>query len=236
MAVGNTVEQRETGDRRNGWGKFLSGLRSRPSGIWSGCSGSGAGGGTYPFSPQFSPPWSNLSSVICHRFSHRLSSRYVMTRSPPYPWQTRAARGAAPTPRQALPYTRYSILDTLSIPPSAFDAVIFSGGGWRPQVAGGRNHPFSPPPSPQRSPPFKTPSSIQSSVIDSAINTTACYVVTRSRPYPKACTPPILDTQYSILSDHLTQPPTAYRYHLPRPSPVFIRPSGPLSLRASSQP
>jgi len=43
-------------------GAFVSGLRSRPSGPWFGCSGSGAGSGNPP-------------SVICHRLSHLLRWR-----------------------------------------------------------------------------------------------------------------------------------------------------------------
>ena len=139
MAVGNTNEQRETGNRMIGWGGPFSGLGSRPSGIRFGCSRSGSGSG-------------NLPSVICHRPSHpiqvaggglfhsalcHLSSiqpsiqqRYVVTRSRPCPRQTRSARGPDPAqgklgqhavlalPRvMHYPYTRYSILDTLFIPP-----------------------------------------------------------------------------------------------------------------------
>ena len=105
-----------------------------------------------------------------------------------------------------------------------------SGGRWQLQVAGGG---CSMQPSTQSS----TQSSIQSSVIDSALprqtraargaapTSSQCPEitknqelgtaqisihcdVTRSRPYPKAGTTPILDTPYSILSGIPTPTPT----------------------------
>jgi len=53
-----TQDSHSKGDRKpEGWlGVLVSGLRSRPSGIWFGCSGSGTGSGNPP-------------SVICHRCS-----------------------------------------------------------------------------------------------------------------------------------------------------------------------
>ena len=65
-----------------------------------------------------------IDSALCHRSSHGFS--YVLTRSRPYPRRTRAARGAAPTSRQALP--RYSRLHTRYsrhlCPPSALDPAL----------------------------------------------------------------------------------------------------------------
>ena len=76
-----------------------------------------------------SPRWqvagiipSALHSVLNAVLRGRLSlPSYVVTRSRPYPRQTRSARGAAPTQGHALPrysilHTRYSILDTLITP------------------------------------------------------------------------------------------------------------------------
>ncbi len=63
-------------------------------------------------STQSSIQASAIDSVICPLSSIQPSIQqlYVVTRSRPYPRQTRAARGAAPTSRHSLPL--YSILHT----------------------------------------------------------------------------------------------------------------------------
>jgi len=64
-----------TGDRRIGRGAFLSGPRSRPSGLRFGYSGTSTGSGALP-------------SVLCHQFSHQpsppLSPPFRPLFSPPY--------------------------------------------------------------------------------------------------------------------------------------------------------
>ena len=73
-AVGGWEHRRAKGNRRpEEWlGAFLSGLRSRPSGAWFGCSGSGAGS-------------VNQTSVLSRRLSHRSISGGR--------WQLRVAGG-----------------------------------------------------------------------------------------------------------------------------------------------
>ena len=59
------------------------------------------------------------------RTKNSLEQRYVVTRSRPYPMQTRSARGAAPTQGQALPL--YSILHTRY---SLHSAAVSSRWSW----------------------------------------------------------------------------------------------------------
>jgi hypothetical protein len=124
-ALPKTATQRETGNRKIGRGisfgsqvsairclvrvfRFRCRFRKSVVGHLTSMQSSSrvAGGG---------PGWRVAGSIhsalnaALHSALHSEHS-YVVTRSRPYPWQTRAARGAAPTPRQALPL--YSILHT----------------------------------------------------------------------------------------------------------------------------
>ena len=102
--------------------------------------------------------------------------------------QPRLTKGGQPYPKTEPCVVRFSL-------------AFISGGRWQPRVAGGGTYPFSPPRSPQRSPQFSPPISPLPSVI--------CHRFSHPRcPYPNACTPPILDTPYSILSAFF---PTANR-------------------------
>ena len=129
------------GDRKpDDWrGPFLSGLRSRPSGAWFRYPGSGAGSG-------------NLSSDLCHRFSHLLrwralsiqsstqpsipSHSYVVTRSRPYPArrsrEVEAVSGwrLGTQPRQL---GQHAVLPLpKGIPPPILDTPYSILSAWRP--------------------------------------------------------------------------------------------------------
>jgi hypothetical protein len=167
---GTQSSKRETGGLA---GEFLSGLRSRPSGIWFGGSGSGAGSG-------------NLPSAIRHRRSHRPISGGG--------WQPRVA-GGGPV-HSALHSVLHAVLNSAlpcclcplsSIQPSTQSSLHI---WWQVAAPGGRwrTCPFSPPFGPQRSPP----SSIQSSVICHRFSHLRC-------PSPMQALPlySILNTRYS---------------------------------------
>ena len=135
-------------------GGTFSGLGSRPSGIWSRCSGSGAGSG-------------NLPSAIRHRFSHLLR------------WQDLSIQ----------PSTQSSIQSSL------IDSVIRH----LPSTQSSIRHRYVV----TRSRPYP----VRRSLEVEAVSGWRLGTQPRQRgqhavlPLPKACTPPILDTPYSILSE-----------------------------------
>jgi hypothetical protein len=92
-----------------------------------------------------------IQFCLCHRLSHLLRWRVA---APGGRWQ---ALSIQPSMQSSIQSSMQS-----SNFASVIDSVLFSGGGWQPQVAGGGNYRFSPPlsplfspqRSPQRSPPL----------------------------------------------------------------------------------